>query len=60
MEAGVEHFGRGIETSIDTVLAMVEPSLESVELAAKVKSLAAGAGVKTTRGLCSIRLAQMI
>ena len=45
MEAGVEHFGRGIETSIDTVLVIVEPSLESVELAAKVKSLAAEAGV---------------
>jgi CO dehydrogenase maturation factor len=45
MEAGVEHFGRGVETSIDTVLVAVEPSLESVELAAKVKSLAAEAGV---------------
>lgn len=48
MEAGVEHFGRGIETSIDSVLVIVEPSLESMELAAKVKSLAAGAGVDHT------------
>jgi CO dehydrogenase maturation factor len=47
MEAGVEHFGRGIETSIDRVLVVVEPSLESIELAAKIKNLAADAGVKT-------------
>ena len=48
MEAGVEHFGRGIETSIDVVLVIVEPSFESLELAIKVKQLAAGAGVKNT------------
>ncbi len=46
MEAGVEHFGRGIETSIDSVLVVVEPSLESIELAAKIKGLSAEAGVK--------------
>ena len=48
MEAGVEHFGRGVETSIDKVLAVVEPSFESLELALKVKELAAGAGVNST------------
>jgi len=48
MEAGVEHFGRGIETSIDVVLVIVEPSFESLELATKVKELAAGAGVNNT------------
>ncbi|MBI4186847.1 MAG: ATP-binding protein [Chloroflexi bacterium] len=42
MEAGVEHFGRGIDTGIDTVLAVVEPSLESIILAEKIKGLAAG------------------
>jgi len=46
MEAGIEHFGRGIETSIDKVLAIVEPSLESLGVAVKVKELAADAGVK--------------
>jgi CO dehydrogenase maturation factor len=51
MEAGVEHFGRGIETSIDQVLAIVEPSLESLGLAVKVKELAAGAGVSKTRAV---------
>jgi CO dehydrogenase maturation factor len=48
MEAGVEHFGRGVETSIDRVLVVVEPSFESLELALKVKQLAAGAGVSGT------------
>lgn len=40
MEAGVEHFGRGIETSIDSVLLTVEPSFESISLAERVKGLA--------------------
>jgi CO dehydrogenase maturation factor len=48
MEAGVEHFGRGIETSIDEVLVVVEPSFESLELALKVKQLADGARVNNT------------
>jgi CO dehydrogenase maturation factor len=48
MEAGVEHFGRGIETSIDGVLVVVEPSMESLELAARIKTLAGEAGVKKT------------
>lgn len=42
MEAGVEHFGRGIDESIDYVLIAVEPSLESLSVAEKIRSLAAG------------------
>ena len=42
MEAGVEHFGRGIDNSIDAVLVVVEPSFESITLAEKIKDLAAG------------------
>ena len=42
MEAGVEHFGRGIDESIDNVLLTIEPSFESIALAEKIKSLAAG------------------
>ncbi len=45
MEAGIEHFGRGVETSIDSVLIVVEPSLESIILAEKVKHLATGIGI---------------
>ena len=44
MEAGVEHFGRGVETSIDAVIVVVEPSLESVALAARIKELAVATG----------------
>jgi len=44
MEAGVEHFGRGVETSVDAVLVVAEPSLESVALAERIKALASGAG----------------
>ncbi|MBN1106127.1 MAG: P-loop NTPase [Deltaproteobacteria bacterium] len=44
MEAGIEHFGRGVETGVDGVLSVVEPSLESISLAAKVKELTESAG----------------
>ena len=42
MEAGIEHFGRGIDNSLDAVLVVVEPSFESIALAEKIKDLAAG------------------
>jgi len=45
MEAGIEHFGRGVETSIDSVLIVVEPPLESVEVGRKIHELAAGIGI---------------
>ena len=45
MEAGVEHFGRGVETSIDSVLIVVEPPFESIEVAEKIHDLAAGVGI---------------
>jgi len=46
MEAGIEHFGRGVETSVDAVIVVIEPSLESVTLAVKVKDLATAAGTR--------------
>jgi len=42
MEAGIEHFGRGIDNSLDAVLVVVEPSFESIALAEKIKELASG------------------
>ncbi len=39
MEAGVEHFGRGVETSIDCVLAVVEPALDSMDVAEKIHEM---------------------
>ena len=42
MEAGVEHFGRGIDEGIDRVLLVVEPSFESIALAEKIKKITTG------------------
>jgi CO dehydrogenase maturation factor len=41
MEAGLEHFGRGVETGIDSVLVVVDPSLDSLEIAEKITLLSA-------------------
>jgi CO dehydrogenase maturation factor len=46
-EAGLEHFGRGVESGVDIVLIIVDPSYESVLLAEKINSLAAGFSVRT-------------
>jgi len=51
MEAGVEHFGRGVETSIDAVLIVVEPSFESLQLAERIKSLSTGIGIDNIRAI---------
>jgi CO dehydrogenase maturation factor len=45
MEAGVEHFGRGVDTSIDSVLIVVEPPLESIDVGQKIHDLASGMGI---------------
>ncbi len=42
MEAGVEHFGRGIDEAIDYVFLVVEPSFESLSVAEKIRGLASG------------------
>jgi CO dehydrogenase maturation factor len=42
MEAGVEHFGRGIDQSIDSVVLVVEPSFESILVASKIQELSTG------------------
>lgn len=46
MEAGVEHFGRGVETSVDSLLIVVEPSFESIEMAVSVDKLGRDMGIK--------------
>ena len=40
LEAGVEHFGRGVETSVDSVLTVVEPSVDSLQVAERISELA--------------------
>jgi CO dehydrogenase maturation factor len=46
MEAGVEHFGRGIDEAIDRVLVVVEPAFDSLRTAAKIRTMAAAMGKK--------------
>jgi CO dehydrogenase maturation factor len=46
MEAGVESFGRGVERYMDTVIVVVEPSLESISLADKINYMAQGMGIR--------------
>ena len=50
-ESGVESFGRGIEILCDMVLILVEPSDESIELAAKIQYMAQGLGIKRIRAV---------
>lgn len=40
LEAGVEHFGRGVETGVDCVLVVVEPSIDSLEVAERISQMA--------------------
>ena len=44
-EAGIEHFGRGIDQKADMVLMIVDPSFESLQLAEKVAGMTARIGV---------------
>jgi len=43
-DAGVEHLGRGVEKGCDILLAVVEPSRESIELAKRVSQMAKKSG----------------
>ncbi len=39
-DAGIEHFGRGVEAGCDVIVAIVEPSYESIQLTNKIVELA--------------------
>ncbi|MEA1906396.1 MAG: P-loop NTPase [Euryarchaeota archaeon] len=45
-DAGVEHFGRGVEQGCDAILAVVDPSYESLKLAGKIDGMAKSIGKK--------------
>ena len=49
MEAGIEHFGRGIDNGVDLILMVVEPSYESLTLTEKVSELGQSLYVKCLR-----------
>ncbi|MDP2643331.1 MAG: P-loop NTPase [Desulfobacterales bacterium] len=44
-EAGIEHFGRGVDAACDLILVVVEPSFESFLLADKIKAMARKADI---------------
>ncbi len=46
MVAGVEHLGRGTADSVDAMVVVVEPGRASLELAPKIKKLAADLGME--------------
>ena len=39
MEAGIEHFGRGVDNSVDMIMMIVDPSFESLRLSTKIREL---------------------
>jgi CO dehydrogenase maturation factor len=43
-DAGVEHFGRGVEAGCDLLLMAIDPSQESIRLAEKVTKISESAG----------------
>ena len=43
-EAGIEHFGRGVEEGCDLILMVLDPSYESIRLSEKIRELAEKAG----------------
>jgi len=47
MEAGIEHLGRSTAMSMDALLAVVEPTLTSIETVGRVKKLAEDLKMKT-------------
>jgi CO dehydrogenase maturation factor len=51
MEAGVEHFGRGVERGVDTVIIVIEPSFESLSLATTINDIAREGGITGVRAI---------
>lgn len=44
MEAGIEHFGRGVDNGADLILMVVDPSFESLRLSEKILELGTSIG----------------
>jgi CO dehydrogenase maturation factor len=47
-EAGLEHFGRGLETTLDGTVIVVDPSYESIDYAEKALKLTRASGIGNT------------
>lgn len=50
-EAGIESFGRGLERGADTVINVVEPSFDSIEMAGRIKYMSEGIGIGRVRAI---------
>jgi CO dehydrogenase maturation factor len=46
-DAGIEHFGRGVEKGVDTLIVIIEPSQDSILLAQKISRLGKQLGKPT-------------
>ncbi len=46
MEAGVEHLGRATASAVDAMLVVVEPGQRSIQVAARIRDLAADLGLR--------------
>ena len=44
MEAGIEHFGRGVDNGVDLLMMIVDPSFESLRLSKKIQELGGSIG----------------
>lgn len=50
-EAGLESFGRGVEQGSDTIITIIEPSFESIEMADTMQYMAEGLGIQRVRAV---------
>ena len=48
VEAGIEHYGRGIEKNVDCVIVVADPTYESFLIAERVLKLSSELGIKNT------------
>lgn len=48
-DAGIEHFGRGVEAGCDVVVSVIEPSYESIMLSEKIAELSRKIGKRVVR-----------
>jgi CO dehydrogenase maturation factor len=39
IDAGIEHFGRGVEAGCDKIVVVIDPSFESVQLSSKISEM---------------------
>ncbi len=52
-DAGIESFGRGVEQGVETLIIIVEPSFDSIELAKQIRYMAEGLGIRRIRAVLS-------